>query len=153
GSNFGIVTSFEFEAAELGHDVGWAQLTFQASDTVAFLLGWGAAMEAAPRDVTTSIAMGGTRPGQPLFAQLMGVVDSDDPDTVIERLQPIAQVAPLVDQRVQLMPYSGVVAHLGERGDDQHGAAAAHRVGPAGRAGRSATHDQGPVRPQQSVPR
>jgi hypothetical protein len=97
GSNFGIVTSFEFEAAELGHDVGWAQLTFEASDTAAFLLGWGAAMEAAPRDVTTSIAMGGTRPGQPLYAQLMGVVDSDDPDTVIERLQPIAQVASLVD--------------------------------------------------------
>jgi len=125
GSNFGIVTSFEFEAAELGHDVGWAQLTFQANDTAAFLLGWGAAMEAAPRDVTTSIAMGGTRPGQPLFAQLMGVVDSDDPDTVIERLQPIAQVASLVDQRVQLMPYSGVMAHLVEEGD-QHGQGEPH---------------------------
>jgi hypothetical protein len=125
GSNFGIVTSFEFEAAELGHDVGWAQLTFQANDTAAFLLGWGAAMEAARRDVTTSIAMGGTRPGQPLFAQLMGVVDSDDPDTVIERLQPIAQVASLVDQRVQLMPYSGVMAHLVEEGD-QHGQGEPH---------------------------
>jgi FAD/FMN-containing dehydrogenase len=120
GSNFGIITSFEFEAAELGHDVGWAQLTFQASDSAAFLAGWGAAMEVAPRDVTTSIAMGGTRPGQPLYAQLTGVVDSDDPDIVIERLQPIAGVASLVDQQVQLMPYSAVMALLVEEGD-QHG--------------------------------
>jgi hypothetical protein len=39
---------------------------------------------------------------------------------VIERLQPIAQVASLVDQRVQLTPHSGVMAHLVEEGD-QHG--------------------------------
>jgi FAD/FMN-containing dehydrogenase len=63
GATFGIITAFEFEAAELGHDVGWAHLAFQVS-AAAFLEGWGAAMEAAPRYVTTSIAMGGARPGQ-----------------------------------------------------------------------------------------
>jgi FAD/FMN-containing dehydrogenase len=125
GFNFGIVTAFEFEAAELGHDVGWAQLAFQVNDTAAFLEGWGAAMEAAPRDVTTSIVMGGARHGQPLFAQLTGVVDSDDPDTVIERLQPIAQVAPLVDQSVQLVPYSGIMANFVQEGD-QHGQGEPH---------------------------
>jgi alkanesulfonate monooxygenase SsuD/methylene tetrahydromethanopterin reductase-like flavin-dependent oxidoreductase (luciferase family)/FAD/FMN-containing dehydrogenase len=125
GANFGIVTAFEFEAAELGHDVGWAQLAFQVSDTAAFLEGWGAAMEAAPRDVTTEIVMGGPRPGQPLFAQLTGVVDSDDPDTVIERLRPIAQVAPLVDQSVQLIPYSRVMANFVQEGD-QHGKGEPH---------------------------
>jgi FAD/FMN-containing dehydrogenase len=125
GANFGIVTAFEFEAAELGHDVGYAQLAFQVTDTPAFLEGWGAVMEAAPRDVTTSIVIGGARPGQPLFAQLTGVVKSDDPDTVIERLQPLAEVAPLVDQSVQLMPYSRVMANFVQEGD-QHGQGEPH---------------------------
>jgi FAD/FMN-containing dehydrogenase len=53
------------------------------------------------------------------------VVDSDDPETVIERLQPIAQVAPLVDQSVQLMPYSGVLANFVQEGD-QHGQGEPH---------------------------
>jgi alkanesulfonate monooxygenase SsuD/methylene tetrahydromethanopterin reductase-like flavin-dependent oxidoreductase (luciferase family)/FAD/FMN-containing dehydrogenase len=125
GANFGIVTAFEFEAAELGHDVGYAQLAFQVSDTAAFLHGWGAAMEAAPRDVTTSIAMGGAPAGQPLVAQLMGVVNSDDPDTVIQRLQPLAQVASLVDKSVQLISYSGLMANLVQEGD-QHGQGEPH---------------------------
>jgi hypothetical protein len=55
----------------------------------------------------------------------MGVVDSDDPDTVIERLRPIAQVAPLVDQSVQLIPYSSVMANFVQEGD-QHGQGEPH---------------------------
>lgn len=118
GGNLGIVTSFEFQAAELGHDVGWAQLAFQVDDVAGFLEAWGAAMESAPRDVTTSIVMGGGR--GPLVVRLLGVVDSDDPDTVIDRLQPLASIAPLVDQSVQLAPYSAVMTAFVD-GGDQHG--------------------------------
>ena len=59
-------------------------------------------MEESPRDLTAFLLMGGTRPGQPRIAQIYGVVDSDDPDTIIERLQPFAELAPLVQQSVQL---------------------------------------------------
>jgi len=72
---------------------------------------WGAAVEAAPRDVTSFVYLGGTRPGQPQLAQVMAVVDSDDPDTILERLQPFAQIAPLVDQSVELKPYASVMAN------------------------------------------
>src|SRR5690606_21089086 len=51
GANFGVVTAFEFEASEVGN-VGWAQLAFDASDTAGFFERFGAAMEAAPRDVS-----------------------------------------------------------------------------------------------------
>ena len=62
GANFGIVTSFEFEVDEVG-DVGWAQLVFDASDTAGFLERWGAAVEAAPRDLTSFIILGRPRGG------------------------------------------------------------------------------------------
>jgi len=107
GANFGIVTSFEFQADEVG-DVGFGQFIYDAADPAVLLRRWGTAMEAAPRDVTTNLIMGPPRRGQSL-AQVYGVVDSSDPDTIIERLTPIAEVAPLLDQQVQLVPYAGVM--------------------------------------------
>ncbi|PJJ62067.1 LLM class flavin-dependent oxidoreductase [Compostimonas suwonensis] len=118
GANFGIVTAFEFEADELGHDVGWAQLVLDANDPASLLEGWGAAVEAAPRDLTSFLILGGARPGQRV-AQVMAVVDSDDPETIVDRLQPLAEVAPLLDQSVQLMPYSGVMSNV--QGGDHNG--------------------------------
>lgn len=46
-------------------------------------------MEAAPRSLTSFLIIGGRSPGQPRLAQVMAVVDSDDPDTIImANLQP-----------------------------------------------------------------
>ncbi len=116
GGNFGIVVSFEFEVDEVG-DIGFAQLVFDASDTVEFLRQWGALVEAAPRDLTAFLIMGPPRGGQTV-AQMMAVVDSEDPDTIISRLQPFAQIAPLLQQSVQLAPYTAVVSEP----DNIHGA-------------------------------
>jgi alkanesulfonate monooxygenase SsuD/methylene tetrahydromethanopterin reductase-like flavin-dependent oxidoreductase (luciferase family) len=107
GANFGIVTSFDFEVDEVG-DVGFGRFVYDATDAAGLLQRWGAAMEAAPRDVTTNLILGPPRRGQAL-AQLYGVVDSSTPDVIIDRLQPIADVAPLLDQQVQLVPYAGVM--------------------------------------------
>jgi FAD/FMN-containing dehydrogenase len=111
GANFGIVTEFEFEVDEVGQ-VGWAQLAFDASDTAGFLERWGAAVQAAPRDVTAFLLTGGRRPGQPRIAQGMILVDADDPETIVARLQPFAQVGPLADQRVELTTYATVMANV-----------------------------------------
>lgn len=111
GANFGVATSFEFEA-HAGGDVGFAQFAFDASDVSGFLQAWGDAIEAAPREVTGEIIMGGRRPGQPQVAQAMIVVHSDDPDHIIEVLQPIAEIAPLLGQSVELKPYSAVMANV-----------------------------------------
>jgi alkanesulfonate monooxygenase SsuD/methylene tetrahydromethanopterin reductase-like flavin-dependent oxidoreductase (luciferase family)/FAD/FMN-containing dehydrogenase len=118
GANFGVVTSFEFEVDEIG-EVGWAQLVFDASDIAAFLEAWGAAVEASPRDLTSNLIVGGGRGGQPRVAHVMAMVDSDDPETIIERLQPFAQLAPLLQQSVQLMPYAAVMAN--SQGEDHNG--------------------------------
>jgi alkanesulfonate monooxygenase SsuD/methylene tetrahydromethanopterin reductase-like flavin-dependent oxidoreductase (luciferase family) len=107
GANFGVVTSFEFEVDEVG-DVGFGQFVYDAGDAAGLLERWGAAMEAAPRDLTTNLIIGPPRRGQSL-AQVYGVVDSATPDVIIDRLTPIAEVAPLLDQQVQLIPYAGVM--------------------------------------------
>ena len=123
GANVGIVTAFEFEVDEVG-EVGFAQLAFQADDVAEFLERYGRIVEASPRDLTVFLLTGAPQPGQPHVVQLYGVVDSDDPDTVIARLQPFAELAPLVQQSVQILPYARVMANadLGP----QHGAGEPH---------------------------
>ena len=108
GANLGIVTAFEFEAAPAA-EVGWVQLNYDASETVEFLTGFGAAMEAAPRDVTLFLLMGAPQRDGRVGAQVYGVVNSPDPDTILERLQPFAEIGPLVGQQVRLARYAQVM--------------------------------------------
>ena len=110
GANFGIVTSFEFEADEVGN-IGFAQLAFDATDTAGFFERWGGVVEAAPRDVTSFVILGPSRGGQPPVAHVMVAVDSDDADTVLARLQPLAQIAPLVGSDARITSYAAVMAN------------------------------------------
>jgi hypothetical protein len=57
------------------------------------------------------VLIGGARPGQPRYAQVMALVDAADPDTVIERLQPLAATAHLVDQDVRMTSYRAVISN------------------------------------------
>jgi hypothetical protein len=110
GANFGIVTSFEFQVDEIG-DVGWAQLVLDAGDPAGLLERWGAAVEASPRDLTSFIILGPPRRGQPAVTQMMTMVDSNQPETIINRLQPLANAAPLYDQYVVITSYAAVMAN------------------------------------------
>jgi alkanesulfonate monooxygenase SsuD/methylene tetrahydromethanopterin reductase-like flavin-dependent oxidoreductase (luciferase family)/FAD/FMN-containing dehydrogenase len=118
GGNIGIATAFEFEVDEVG-EIGWAQLTFDASDVAEFIQAWGDWVVDAPRDLTSFVIIGGARPGQPRYAQVMALVDSADPDVVIERLQPLAAAAPLVAQDVRMTTYRAVISNSS---DETHSA-------------------------------
>jgi alkanesulfonate monooxygenase SsuD/methylene tetrahydromethanopterin reductase-like flavin-dependent oxidoreductase (luciferase family)/FAD/FMN-containing dehydrogenase len=110
GANFGVAVSFEFEAARAGQ-LAFAQLVFDATDTAGFLRQWGTAIEAADRSVSGEVILGGRQGGR-RYAQAMLVVDSDDPDTIIERLQPIAGIAPLLDHSIGLTSYDQVMQSM-----------------------------------------
>jgi FAD/FMN-containing dehydrogenase len=118
GANFGVVTSFEFEVDEVG-EVGWAQLGFVADDTADFLRRFGSAALSAPRDTTVFLVMGPPRHGGPAVAQLYGMVDSADPETVIAQLEPFARLAPMLQRQVVIAPYAAVMG-LAPDGD-HHG--------------------------------
>lgn len=117
GANFGVVVSFEFEAHPVAEQVGFAMLVFAPDDITAFLEGWGATIENADPTVTGTIMIS---PGTPTAVQALIVVDDDDPDTVIERLQPFAQLAPMANQSVQMVPYAALL-ELPAGGERQHG--------------------------------
>ncbi|MDQ3689441.1 MAG: BBE domain-containing protein, partial [Chloroflexota bacterium] len=57
------------------------------------------------------------RRGQPAVARVMAVVDSDQPDVIIDRLQPVADVAPMYDQSVVITSYASIMANAQGRGD------------------------------------
>lgn len=119
GFTLGIVTSFEFEVDEVG-DIGFGQLVYDVTaDLAGFLQRWGRAVETSPRDTTSFLVMGKPQGGR-MIASTMNVVDSDDPDTVVARLQHLAQVAPLVGQAAQIMPYDRLVV-APPRGHDGQG--------------------------------
>lgn len=105
GANFGVVTAFEFEVDEVG-PIGFAQMTFDAEDLPALLLRWNDVMADAPRDLTASLLVGPRRIGRPQIAQLSAVVDSADLAVVRQRVERLAEVAPLLDAQVRIIEYA-----------------------------------------------
>ena len=59
--------------------------------------------------------------GQPTIAYVMAMVDSDEPDTIINRLQPIAALAPMYAQQVVITSYANVMANAQEGSYDAQG--------------------------------
>lgn len=114
GANMGIVTSFEFEVDPLGQ-IGWAQLVFDATDIAAFLQAWGNWIEHAPRDTTSFMIMGQQRSGRQTYAHVMAVIDSDDAETIVARLQPLADVARVVQQRIAVTNYVDVMSNTSDQ--------------------------------------
>ncbi|EON32974.1 FAD linked oxidase domain-containing protein [Gordonia terrae C-6] len=102
GANFGIAVAFEFEVDEVA-EIGWAQLAFQVSDPADFLEMFGRVVLQTPRDTTPFLVLGQG------MAQIMAMVDSSDPATIIDQLQPFADIAPLADQQVAIAPYASVM--------------------------------------------
>jgi alkanesulfonate monooxygenase SsuD/methylene tetrahydromethanopterin reductase-like flavin-dependent oxidoreductase (luciferase family) len=117
GANFGVAVSFDFAAARVGQ-VAFAQLAFDATDTAGFLARWGKAIEEADRSVSGEVILGAPQGGRQ-YAQAMLVVDSADPNTIIERLQPIADIAPLVNQSVGLARYDQIMQAMLDNGPQQ----------------------------------
>ncbi|WP_205474055.1 FAD-binding oxidoreductase [Nocardioides sp. SYSU D00038] len=118
GANVGVVTSFDLEVDEVG-TVGWAQLRVAVTDLADALLRFGELATSAPRDTTIFLVAG--RPhGDHSFLHLYGLVDSDDPDVVVERLTPFAELGVLVDQQVVLAAYRDVMGSAADVGPDGH---------------------------------
>ncbi|PZR52635.1 FAD-linked oxidase [Xylanimonas oleitrophica] len=120
GANLGVVTSFELEAGVLG-DVVFSQMALDASDTAGLLERWAAAVEDAPRELTSFLILSPARRGQGPVAQLMTVWAGDDTDAAVTHLELLADSGPVLQHQAYLLPYTGVVQqtekHHGGGGD------------------------------------
>lgn len=118
GANFGIATAFEFEVSEVAQ-VGWAQLAVVVPDLEEALVRFGEIASTAPRDTTVFLVTGRPR-GDEAVLQFYGMVESSDPDTIIERLTPFAELGTLAQQQVVLARYADVMAMAADVGPDGH---------------------------------
>ncbi|MER7798434.1 LLM class flavin-dependent oxidoreductase [Microbacterium sp. NPDC096154] len=120
GGNLGVVTAVEIEAMRLGKVV-YSQMVFDATDTAGLLERWGAAVERAPRALTSFLILSPIRPGQQAVAQLMTVYAGDDTSAAITALEALADAGPLLDHKAYLLPYADVLRAIGwQPGQRQH---------------------------------
>ena len=102
-------------------DVGFAQLVLDGTDFAGFLERWGRVQEDAPRDTTCFLITGRARAGQPLLVHLLAAVDAADSATIVERLQPFADLGPLLDQNVVLSSYAALMGNASSSAHDGQG--------------------------------
>ena len=140
GANFGVVVSFDFVVDEVDQ-VGLALLTHLVEDPASFLVAFGEVASSAPRD-TTAVLLAAPGDAGPLALTIAVVVDSADRDTIVARLQPFVELAPLVQHQVVVTPYAGVM--------NLHASRRAARPGRAGRPLGPAERDHARVRAQRS---
>ncbi|MFH5823625.1 FAD-binding oxidoreductase [Georgenia sp. AZ-5] len=115
GSSIGVATALELEALEVGNVVV-GTFTYDATDAAGFLLRWSRYLAAAPRRLTSFPFVGAARRGQGPVAQAINVWADDDVDAAVAALEPMLGLAPVVDQRAQLVPYGALVPP----GDSRH---------------------------------
>lgn len=118
GANFGIATAFEFEVYDVG-EVGWAKLTLVSDDIETSLVRFGEVATAAPRDTTVFLVTGRPRQGRSMI-QLYAIVDSPEPDVVVERLTPFLDIGALAQQEVFVTRYKDIMGQAHDVGPDGH---------------------------------
>lgn len=108
GANFGVVTAFEL-AAEPVDQVAVAETVFDAHDTAGLLERWGAAVEAAPREVTSFLTVMGTGRGPIARAYTVHSAGEHADSALLRDLRPVLEVGPVLDQQVHRARYPDIV--------------------------------------------
>jgi FAD/FMN-containing dehydrogenase len=104
GANFGIVTDFEFTAAQVPGVIS-TTVQYDTSDAAAFLQRWGDAVEAAPREITAFLYLfAGSTAGMAsiVYAGL-------DAEAARRALSPFLALAPLLGGQSRAVPYAELV--------------------------------------------
>ena len=114
GANFGILTAVEIEAAEVGNVVH-ATIVYDATDTAAFVQAWAELVESSPRELTSFLSLVPARGTTPAVGYTIVVWADDDTDAAVVALERFLDLAPVLQQQAQLVPYAATVAaHHGE---------------------------------------
>lgn len=98
GANFGVATAFEFRAAPLDGVVA-ATTIFDAAEPARLLARWGAAVEAAPREVTSFLTVTGT------LAQALTVYAGTDTARAAAAMAPVVAAGHVLGSRAHLTRY------------------------------------------------
>ncbi|WP_017593048.1 LLM class flavin-dependent oxidoreductase [Nocardiopsis potens] len=108
GANMGLVASVELYAQEIG-EVVFADFAMDAADTAGLLQAWGAAVEEAPRELTSFLRLLPGRRGSGPVAGVQAVYAGDDVEAAGKALAPLMAVGPVLDQQAVLAPYRALM--------------------------------------------
>jgi FAD/FMN-containing dehydrogenase len=127
GANVGIVTRFVAEAGRTPV-VARASVAYELERPAAFLAEWGAAVEAAPREISAFLYIGA---GPAPFAQATIVFAGDDTDAATRALAPFTRLRGVRGARAELVPYASVplvsgAPHSGQQSAVMHTALVEH---------------------------
>ncbi len=142
GSSVAVATSFELGAGTTPRVVR-ASLAYSLDRPAELLAAWGAAMEAAPREVSAFLyVMGG--PGG--IAQATIVHAGDDETTAQRALEPFVTLGPVVHAEAAVVPYASVplttgAVHSGQQGATVRAAIVRHLDDQVARAAASVLQD------------
>ena len=111
GGNLGVVTHIEMKALPV-NEVVIGQFVYDATDLKAFLTNWGAFMRQAPRELQAFLYYSPRRRGSDATAQALVVWANDDAERAVQEFTPMLDIAPVLQQGAQLVPYSAVMAPM-----------------------------------------
>jgi len=124
GGNFGVVTSFELEAYDVGNVI-FAQLTYDLTEARAVLPRWADAVIASPRELTSFLTMGPGSNGTQPMGQASIVIAEPDTERAQAMLQPFLEVGQVLGSQAYVIPYSALVeSHF--TGHDGQGGMVSH---------------------------
>jgi FAD/FMN-containing dehydrogenase len=109
GGNFGVVTSFEFQAHRTT-DVFFGKLSFPASEAYGVLQGWADHLRSAPEELTSVASLANPMAGGPEApVEIQVAFDGDDPEEAARALEPIRRLGTVIEDDVSLTAYADVL--------------------------------------------
>ncbi|MFI8221488.1 LLM class flavin-dependent oxidoreductase [Streptomyces sp. NPDC085932] len=117
GANMGVVTAFEFRAQTIGPIIA-TEAAHDASDTAGFVTQWGAALEQAPRELTSFLTLMPTRGG--VMARSLSVYADDNVEASEAVLAPLLQAGPLLGKRSHRIAYADLIPTSGHAHSGGH---------------------------------
>lgn len=113
GGNFGVVTSFEFEAHPTT-EVVFGKVTFPQAEAVDVLQGWAEYMRTAPEEVTSIVNLANPMAGGPEApVEIHVAFDGDDPEAAARALAPIRALGTVLDDDVAPHAYADILVEGG----------------------------------------
>jgi FAD/FMN-containing dehydrogenase len=110
GSNFGIVTAFEF-VAHPTTDVFFGKIAFPATEAAAVLQGWADYLRIAPEELTSVVDFANPFAGGPEApVEIYVAFDGDDPELAAQAIDPIRRLGTVTGDDVALKPYVDTLA-------------------------------------------
>lgn len=113
GGNFGVVTSFEFEAHPTTQVV-FGKVTFPQAEAVDVLQGWADYMRTAPEEVTSIANLANPLAGGPEApVEIHVAFDGDDPEAAARALAPIRALGTVLEDDVAPHAYADILVEGG----------------------------------------